>query len=113
MLKRAGHVITVFRKGTRVAASKSSSRTGKLCAIQSLEDWHSGASNAVIQTGLDTAGTQASAETVAPSRDLTGATLFMKHSWRRRLASQGAPGTQGRLLDTLLVCLGRLIRPAY
>jgi hypothetical protein len=51
-------VITVFKKGTTVAASKGSFRTGKLLAIQSLEDWCIWAS---IQTGLDTAGTQARA----------------------------------------------------
>ncbi len=39
VLERTGQVVTVFKKGTKVAASKGSSSTGKLRAIQSLEDW--------------------------------------------------------------------------
>ncbi len=58
VLERAGQVITVFKKGTKVAASKGSSRTGKLRAIQCLEDCCAWASKAATQTGLDTAGTQ-------------------------------------------------------
>ncbi len=60
VLERTGQVITVFKKGTKVVASKGSSRTGKLRSIQSLEDWCLWASKAATQTGLDTAGTQAS-----------------------------------------------------
>jgi hypothetical protein len=62
VLQRTGQVVTVFKKGTKVAASKGSSSTGKLRAIQSLEDWCVWASKAATQTGLDTVGAQASAE---------------------------------------------------
>ncbi len=51
---RSGQVITVFKKGPKVAASKGSSRTGELRAIQSLEDWCVWASKAATQTGLET-----------------------------------------------------------
>ncbi len=61
VLERTGQVITVFKKGTKVAASKVNSRTGKLRATQSLEYWCVWASKAATQTGLDTAGTQAGA----------------------------------------------------
>jgi hypothetical protein len=61
VLERTGQVVTVFKKGTKVAASKGSSSTGKLRAIQSPEDWCVWASKAATQTGLDTAGTQANA----------------------------------------------------
>ncbi len=60
VLERAGQVITVFKKGTKVAASKGSFRTGKLRAIHSQEDCCVWASKAATQTGLDTADTQAS-----------------------------------------------------
>ncbi len=88
------------------AASKGSSSTGKLSAIQGLEDWCVWASKAATQTGLDTARAQLMQQAVTPSRDLTGVTLSTKRSWQLRLASQGAQGTQGRLLDTWLVCVG-------
>ncbi len=51
-------MVTVFKKGTKAAASKGSSSTGKLRSIQNLEDWCVWASTATTQTGLDTAGAQ-------------------------------------------------------
>jgi hypothetical protein len=39
VLERAGQVITVYKRGSKVAASKESFRSGKLKAIQSKEDW--------------------------------------------------------------------------
>jgi ribonuclease HI len=38
-LERTGRVITVYKRGSRVAACKGSYRTGMLKAIQSKEDW--------------------------------------------------------------------------
>jgi len=61
VLERTGQVVKVFKKGTKVAASKGSSSTGKLRAIQNLEDWCVWASNAATQTGLDTVGAQTNA----------------------------------------------------
>ena len=61
VLERTGQVVKVFKKGSKVAASKGSSSTGKLRAIQSLEDWCVWASKAATQTGLDTVGAQANA----------------------------------------------------
>jgi hypothetical protein len=61
VLERTGQEVKVFKKGTKVAASKGRSSTGKLRAIQSLEDWCVWASKAATQTGLDTVGAQANA----------------------------------------------------
>jgi hypothetical protein len=61
VLVRTGQVVTVFKKGTKVAASMGGSSTGKLRSIQSLEDWCVWASKAATQTWLDTAGAQANA----------------------------------------------------
>ncbi|MFM9151927.1 MAG: hypothetical protein ACKOPU_06645, partial [Candidatus Planktophila sp.] len=60
-LERAGQVITVYKKGSRVAACKGSFRTGKVRAIQNKEDWCLWASNAAIRTreveeGFDSGG---------------------------------------------------------
>ena len=49
VLERAGQVITVYKKGSRVAACKGSFRTGKVKAIQNREDWCLWASNAAIR----------------------------------------------------------------
>jgi ribonuclease HI len=46
VLERAGQVITVYKKGSRVAACKGSFRTGTVRAIQNWEDWCLWASNA-------------------------------------------------------------------
>jgi hypothetical protein len=51
-MERAGQVITVYKKGSRVAACKGSFRTGQLRAIQSTEDWCVWASRAAIGTGI-------------------------------------------------------------
>jgi ribonuclease HI len=59
VLERTGQGVKVFKKGTKVTASKGSSSTGKLRAIQSLEDWCVWASKAATQTGLDTVGAHA------------------------------------------------------
>ncbi len=84
VLERTGQVGKVFKKGTKVAASKGSSSTGKLRAIQSLEDWCVWASKAATQTGLDTAGPEQGhrlmQQAVTPSRDRTGVTLSTKRS---------------------------------
>ena len=50
-MERAGQVVTVYKKGSRVAACKGSFRTGQLRAIQSNEDWCVWASRAAIGTG--------------------------------------------------------------
>ena len=50
VLERAGQVITVYKKGSRVAACKGSFRTGKVRAIQNKEDWCLWASNVAIRT---------------------------------------------------------------
>ena len=50
-MERTGQVITVYKKGSRVAACKGSFRTGQLRAIQSTEDWCVWASRAAIGTG--------------------------------------------------------------
>jgi hypothetical protein len=49
VLERKGQVITVYKRGSKVAASKGSFRRGKLKAIQSKEDWCLWASKAAIQ----------------------------------------------------------------
>jgi len=51
-MERAGQVVTVYKKGSRVAACKGSFRTGQLRAIQSSEDWCIWASRAAIGTGV-------------------------------------------------------------
>jgi hypothetical protein len=61
VLERTGQVVKVFKKGTKVAASKGSFSTGKLRSIQSLEDWCVWACKAATQAGLDTVGAQANA----------------------------------------------------
>ncbi len=53
LLGRAGQVITVYKRGAKVAASKGSFRSGKLKAIQSKEDWCLWASKAAIQSRGD------------------------------------------------------------
>jgi hypothetical protein len=53
VLERAGQMITVYKRGSKVAASKESFRSGKLKAIQNKEDWCLWASKAVIQTRGD------------------------------------------------------------
>jgi hypothetical protein len=52
VMERAGQVITVYEKGSRVAACKGSFRTGQLRAIQNKEDWCVWARHAAI--GMDT-----------------------------------------------------------
>ena len=47
-LESAGQVITVYKKGLLVAASRGSFRSGKLRAIQNKEDWILWASKAAI-----------------------------------------------------------------
>ncbi len=49
----AGQVITVYKRGSQVAASQGSFRSGKLKAIQSKEDWCVWARKAAIQTRGD------------------------------------------------------------
>ena len=44
----AGQVITVYKKGSLVAASKGSFRSGKLKAVQNKKDWIMWASKAAI-----------------------------------------------------------------
>ena len=55
-LEYAGRVITVYKRGSRVAASKGSFRTGMLKAIQSKEDWVLWASTAAIRAKGDEVG---------------------------------------------------------
>ncbi len=50
VLDRAGQVVTVYKKGSRVAAYKGSFKTGKVQAIQNREDWCLWASNAATRT---------------------------------------------------------------
>jgi hypothetical protein len=52
--ERAGQVITVYKKGSRVAACKGSFRTGQLRAIQNKEDWCVWASHAAMGMGTRT-----------------------------------------------------------
>jgi hypothetical protein len=54
MMERTGQVITVYKKGSRVAACKGSFRTGQLRAIQNTEDWCIWASHAVMGVGTRT-----------------------------------------------------------
>ena len=48
VLERAGRVVTVYKRGSRVAACKGSFRSGMLKAIQSKEDWVLWASSAAL-----------------------------------------------------------------
>jgi len=48
-LAKIGRVITVFKRGSRVAACKGSFRAGKLKAIQSKDDWSIWASTAALR----------------------------------------------------------------
>ena len=48
-LELTGQIVTVFKKGTRVAACKGCFRTAKLKAIQNKEDWCLWASNVAIR----------------------------------------------------------------
>ena len=50
VLDRAGQVLTVYKRGSRVAACKGSFKSGKVKAIQNREDWCLWASNAAIRT---------------------------------------------------------------
>ena len=50
ILDRAGQVLTVYKRGSRVAACKGSYKSGKVRAIQNKEDWCLWASNAAIRT---------------------------------------------------------------
>ncbi len=50
VLERAEKVITVYKKGSRVAACKGRFRTGKVRAIKNREDWCLWASNAANRT---------------------------------------------------------------
>ncbi len=54
VMERAGQVITVYKKGSRVAACKGSFRTGQLGAIQNKEDWCLWASHAAMGMGTRT-----------------------------------------------------------
>ena len=56
VLERTGRVITVYKRGLRVAACKGSFRTGMLKAIQSKEDWILWASTAAIGAKGDEVG---------------------------------------------------------
>jgi hypothetical protein len=47
-LRQGGQVVTVFKKGARVAACKSSYRTGKLKTVKSRENWTLWASKAAV-----------------------------------------------------------------
>ena len=47
-LREEGQVVTVFKKGTRVTACKSSHRTGKLKTAKSRENWTLWASKAAV-----------------------------------------------------------------
>jgi hypothetical protein len=51
VMERAGQVITVYMKGSRVAACKGSFRTGQLRAIQNEGDWLIWASHEAIGVG--------------------------------------------------------------
>jgi hypothetical protein len=55
-MEHAGHLITVYKRGSRAAACRSSVRRGKLRAIQNKADWRLWASTAAIGARGDEKG---------------------------------------------------------
>ena len=68
-LESTGQIVTVFKKGSRVAACKGCFRTAKLKAIQNKEDWCLWASNLAVREQTASGEIKAKADSIHLSAD--------------------------------------------